>query len=463
MVFISPVLRAHEYKDNQTDIKILHYDLDIRVDYQNQKLEGTARISLLNHSDHPVDHIPLELYRLMNILSVKDCQGRDIPFSQRVRAYENEQEFQLNFVNVQIQPAMKKDEKRTISIGYGGFLKGYTEVMGYVRDCIDPEFTIIRQDSRAYPQIGHPSGEGSTWKISQTFTYRIKVTVPESLVVANGGKLVNKKIKDEWVTYDYQNIKPSWRMDIAIADYKVLEDANIKIFAFVPDAVRGEVLMKTIKNTMKLFQNWFGPLHKFEGLTFIEIPDDWGSQKDANTIIQTAAAFRDDKQLYEIYHELTHLWNVLPREENPPRWEEGLACFLQYLTVEKLEKRPALDESFKRYMRYIKATFEKNPQYTTVGLIDFGKKDITDLSYTVGRIFFEILYNLVGQDTFNHLIGSFYWNYYPLATAEEFFQYLNQHSGRNLTRFIHDWIFSNRYVTFIMNDYPLSRMIKQYQ
>lgn len=462
MVIISQPLGAYEYEDNQTSIKTLHYDLDIKVNYQKQKLEAVCQISVLNHTENPVDHIPLELYRLMKVISIKDNLGRDLPFRQQVLACDNEPEFQLNFINVQIKPEIKRNEKRTISVRYEGYLKGYTEVMGYVRDCINPKFTIIREDSRAYPQIGHPSGEGSTWKISQAFTYRIRVTVPESLVVANGGKLIDKKIKDGWVTYLYQNIKPSWRMDIAISKYKVLEEDKIKIFAFTEDGARGEILMKTIKNTLKLYKSWFGPLYEFEGLTFIEIPDDWGSQKDANTIIQTAAAFKDDKRLYEIYHELTHLWNVLPKEKNPPRWEEGLACFLQYLTVEKLEKRPALEESFKRYIRYIKETYTKHPQSRQVAMIDFGKKGITNLSYTVGRIFFEILYNLVGQDTFNHIIGSFYRKYYPLATAEEFFKYLDQQTERDLGQFIKDWIYSNRYVGFIESDYSLSRMIKQY-
>ena len=62
----------------------------------------------------------------------------------------------------------------------------------------------------------------------------------------------------------------------------------------------------------------------------IEVPDGWGSQADVTCILQTAAAFRDPARLVEVYHEVSHLWNVPATDLPSPRWDEGLATFLQF-------------------------------------------------------------------------------------------------------------------------------------
>ena len=47
------------------------YELTVRIDYDQQRLDGTARITLRNFSDTPVSEVPLLLYRLMEIRAAR--------------------------------------------------------------------------------------------------------------------------------------------------------------------------------------------------------------------------------------------------------------------------------------------------------------------------------------------------------------------------------------------------------
>ena len=124
----------------------------------------------------------------------------------------------------------------------------------------------------------------------------------------------------------------------------MLERGATRVVYFPEDSIGAAGVMNAIKNTMRLYTDWFGPLKEEAGLTVIEIPDGWGSQADVTAIIQTAPAFKDPSGYSRVYHELSHLWNVIPTDQPSPRWNEGLASFLAYLTAEELDGRTVLHE-----------------------------------------------------------------------------------------------------------------------
>ena len=70
----------------------------------------------------------------------------------------------------------------------------------------------------------------------------------------------------------------------------------------------------------------------------IEIPEGFGSQASATAgIILDASAFGDQAQLPQLYHELSHFWNPRDLDVPSPRWNEGLAMYLQYRLARELD------------------------------------------------------------------------------------------------------------------------------
>ncbi len=462
-------LQAQPFSDKKLILKTVDYKLDLKIDYQNEKILGSCQLTVLNPSKQPINQIPLTLYRLLKVTSVKDEQGADLSFAQQVLSFEDWEQLQVNYVEVSLKTPIQQGERKTINIQYEGYLLGYSEVgMRYVKDSVDEEFTIIRPDCKAYPEVGYPS-----WRVTraaglQSFDYLVNVTVPESLVVANGGKLVDRVSKNGLVTYSYQNIKPAWRIDVAVAKYGILEDkANrLRVFHFQEDKEGARMVLDAMRKTMELFTDWFGPLRDYQGFAVIEIPEGFGSQADVTCIIQTRSAFKNKAQLYQLYHEISHLWNAEPLDPLPSRFEsEGLAMFLQYLVQEKIEhKTDALGKGAQRLSESFRRECQKNPQCKDVPVIDYGKEMLTDLSYSKGMILFYVLYKLVGEDEFFKIIGTFYQKYNQTgATSDDFVNHAREVSSIDLTKFFDEWVYGNESSEYIINEIPIEEIVKKYR
>jgi len=192
LILISHV-KAQRFSNKEIFLKTIDYKLDLKVDYKSEKIFANCQLTVLNPSEQSIWQIPLTLYRLMKVTSVENEEEADLSFTQQVTSYEDWEKLQVNYIEISLKNPIQRGAKKTIRIKYEGYLLGYSEVgMKYVKDRVDEKFTIIRPDCKAYPEVGYPS-----WKVSrsaglQSYNYLINVTVPNSLAVANGGKLVQK-------------------------------------------------------------------------------------------------------------------------------------------------------------------------------------------------------------------------------------------------------------------------------
>ncbi len=444
---------GQEISMSELKLKTKSYNMDISIDYDRETMRNICGIVFFNPSNDPISNIPLTLYRQLEVKSVKDKNNKEVSYRQSLQAFTDQKRKHINFVEITLDNPIPPEGELSLTLDIEGFLTGMSEVYGYVHDKIDPDFTIIRNDSESFPKLGYPSRAINLPSIlGQRFDYRVKVTVPDSLVVANGGTLVDRIYNNGKVTFIYESIRPSWRIDIAISNYQMFEKGKNKIFCFPEDKRNADIILNSLSNTLDLYTDWFGPLRDYSGLTVIEIPDGWGSQSDVTTIIQTAAAFKDIKNLYEFYHELSHQWNVMFNDPPSPRIEEGLACFLQFLTAETLENRKVLDSSMNRYLNYINNSLFRNAEYVGIPMKDYGIQNATRLSYTVGAVFFYLIYDIVGHDEFCSVLGSFYQEYYDKkVTTDGFIEYMTENFTKDITKVVNDWYTGIVYVKHIQS------------
>jgi hypothetical protein len=338
--------------------------------------------------------------------------------------------------------------------------------MRYVRDRIDPAFTILRMDAYSYPQTGYPSLGINRSAPLPTYDYDARITVPEDLTVANGGRLVDERTARGRTTFRYVNVRPAWRMDFAIARYDTIEAGSLRVFHFAEDAEGAERVLAGARDAFGLFTEWFGPLGGKTGFAFIEIPDGWGSQADVTSVIQTAAAFRDPARMTEVYHEVSHLWNVPATDPPSPRWNEGLAQFLAELAVERIDGRPAVDRALDEYLAGIRRRFEEEPRLRGIPMADYGREQVTGLSYRVGMVMFAVLYRLVGHERFTQIVGQFHRDYGESGgSTRDFVENSIQVAGDDvdLARFFDEWIFTARWYDHVAAGTSVDRLVEEYR
>ena len=444
--------------------RLMHLDLALSVDYEEARLAGTATLAVENTSEEPVLLIPLLLYRLMTVSEVTDEAGGALAFTQDIVTMADWPQYQANHITVILDAPLAPGQRTSVRVGYGGYLAGLTETgMRYVKDRIEREFTIIREDALAFPVLGVPSWEQNRAVARVPFSFRARITVPEDLTVAAGGRLVQRTLANGRTTFDYRNIEPVEFLNIAIAPYQVLEGQDATVFYFPADSVGAKHMLGRLEAARALLGRWFGTIGSHVGITVIEIPEGFGSQASlAGGIIQTREAFNDSTQSRQLYHELSHLWNAPDLDVPSPRWNEGLASFLERRMAAELDGWPDMDTFMDDAARTIVTRFDGNPTYQTTPLIDYGKTSLTDLSYRVGMLAFYALNRLIGPDAFNNALRTYLRLYRDsggtTATLVTVFQQAAPTS--DITGFFEDWFYSMTWYERLRSGASLSEVIE---
>lgn len=428
-------------------LRPVHYDLDVRLDLNRQRMSATARMRLRNDATWPVRSASFLLYRLLEVRAVRDAAGSPKTFRQRVVAFEDMGKLQVNQIEVPLDQALAPGQEITLELEYDGYLLGYRETgMLYVQDHIDTTYTILREDAYAYPRPGYPSQATNRRAGLPTYDYTARLTVPASYTVANGGELVERSPAGAMVSYVYRSLKPSWRMDFAIARFATLQEGSFTVFHLPADSTGARRIVGAMSRTFQLYTRWFGPLRGSSPFTVIEIPDGWGSQADVTSILQAAAAFREARRESELYHEISHLWNATSGERPAPRWNEGLASFLEDVTADSLSGTVTTDSSAMRVARWLATRFATDSTLRATPMADFGKREMTGYSYWVGSLMFYGLYRIAGHEEFCRIIGEYYRRYEAGGgSSAAFVRTASEVTRMDLTAFFNDWLFSSRW------------------
>ena len=444
----------------------LEYNLDLKIDYNTQKLYGTCEITMSNITEEPIKNVPVLLYRLLSVKSVKDGNNVPLSFGQEVVSIYNWEQIQVNFIEIALDKPLLPGEQDIIRLDYEGYLFGYSaEGWRYVKDHIARDFTLIRTDGFGYPVICNPDDRDLNYMVQQKFDYQINITVPAGMIVVTGGKLIDKTLKGDEITYTFYSKKPSYRIDIAISDYKTLEEGKNKVHYFAGDSLSARKVMNALQTSIELYTGWFGPLDNYQGFSIIEVPEGYSSQQDVAAIILSAENFRGSDDMRVIYHEIAHSWNVTSLDPQPSRFEsEGYAMFLQTLLLEKLDNRKDMvSAEAQNFLNRIRNTFSENEEYQTIPIKDYGVKGMTNYSYTLGMVVFAIFYDIIGQECFNEIIGSFYLAHHTEgATLEDFIDHCKKTAPVNLEIFFNDWIYTTNGIKFVVEGKTFEELKEYY-
>lgn len=440
--------------------------LDVGVDYDAPRLSGSIVYRLENWTPAASRRVSFLLNRLMAVSSVRDSTGRPVSFTQDVVQLQDEPLLQVTQIRVTLPRPVLPGGRTTLRLDYAGPLVGYTEVgWQYVRDHIDTAFTIIREDAFAFPSIGGSSGSANRTRPRPDFPYDASVRVPARFVVATGGAATRTVNSDGTVTWRYVSDGPSPFLNIAVAPFDTLVDGGVHVFYFPADSAGARRLLASARAGLDTLAQWFGPppraaLH----LTVTEIPDGWGSQASlVGGIIQTASAFRDPARLGELYHELSHLWNARDTDNPAPRWNEGLAMFLQDLLRERLDGWTGRAEVMGRTLASVRQAAGEDSLLATVPFAEYGRRAMTGRSYRVGAVMFAVLYDLLGPQEFDAVIGGYARQYAAGGTTRDFVAYASHRATRDLTPFFDDWLFTTRWTGLVARAGSIAELAGHYR
>jgi hypothetical protein len=464
-VLLVAVASAHAQDPAPEAFRVRHARLDLAIDHANERLGGSITYDLENWTTRPASRISFLVNRLMEASAVQDGQGTPLPYTQDVVRFRDSPMRQVTQVRVRLPRIVPAGGHITVRIDYAGNLVGYTE-MGwlYVRDRIDTAFTIIREDALAFPVIGGLSDDANRRRPRGEFSYEAAIRVPARYSVATGGALTRTPHGDGTITWRYVSGGPSPFLNISIAPFDTIVAGGVRLFHFPADSVGARRTMTNAQSALRLLSQWFGPLHTTFNLTIAEIPDGWGSQASlVGGIIQTASVFRDSSRSGELYHELTHLWNARDTDTPSPRWNEGLATFLEDLLRERVDGWSGRRESDSRRLARMQQRIAADSLLRIVPPIDYGRRSATDYSYSVGDLMFATLYDLVGEDPFNRIVGGYYQAFAAGGGTRDFITFAKQVAPGKLDAFLEDWMLTPRWAAVIRGAASIGDVANHYR
>jgi hypothetical protein len=457
------------------DLDILDYRLSLHLDLEEKgimaplnSMAGTARITFRNGRTTAMPRVPVLLNRVLKLKAARTGEGQPLDFDQSLVALENWETYHAMAASVTLVEPLPAGGTTTLELDYAGALSGYQEAgMLYVQESLDPEFTMIRAETSAYPHLAEPTKESVRrfFGGGDPFNQFLEVDVPEGLIVASGHDLVERRKHEGRVTWIYRSRAPSFQIILPVAPYEIIEVGPNRIYYFPEDREGAQRVSAGIASAMQLFTHWFGPLHDRSPMAVIEIPEWYGSQALRPTILQEATAFREAAGMPELYHELSHFWNVPDPATEPSRWNEGLAMYLQYLVAQELEGEAGwLDRGMQELHERLRGHLRENPGHRGVPLIRVGERGLTSaLAYTGGGLFFGLLHHRVGQQRLLSTLRDYHQRYYDSgATSEEFAEFLATRAP-NAQRILDEWFLGDAYSELVMQSPDVETLIARYE
>lgn len=434
------------------------YDLAVKVDPENQSLNGTVEMYAI--ALQSMDSFQIDLDQPLKILKITDLEsGKALSYSRKQRA-------------VYIRKAIAQVETFSISIDYSGSpmtAKKAPWKGGFV----------WKKDEDKNPWIGvacESEGASIWWPCKdhtsdEPDSMRLHYTVPENLIAVGNGTLINTESHPETheATYHWKVSQPinSYNVTIYVGNFRLVSKnytgvtgkQMLQSYYVLPE--HESVALDHFKQADSIiysFEQHFGEYPWYEdGFKLIESPYEGMEHQSA---IAYGNGFKNDifgRFDYIILHEVGHEWwgNAITAADMADVWlQEGFTTYGEYVYMEDTDCKNCANSTLNFYRIVIKN------KYPVVSVRDrrwFHYKKNADV-YPKGAWILHTLRNqLRNDDLFFDILQTFYRTYkYKTVTSQDFIDVLNTKTGKNFDWFFEQYLYRNQVPEFhykVLNGY----------
>jgi len=328
---------------------------------------------------------------------------------------------------------------KQITLEYAGYLTGKTGCCPYVRETISSDFTFLRWESFCYPLFFDGSNRKSLSEfLGARLSIDVTVSIPEEFTAVSCMPevecIIENTIKKQVFWSDRINIT------IAVAQY------TVKKLSYGTFYLLGEIDGIRLENTLKIVHDFmnehFGVRDISSRTNYAAIPNHFGSFATYITVFIDESTFGLIKSMNQIIHEFIHLgWNVKADAETQRIrfFDEAFTSYFEMRVMEHL-----LKDNYRLY-DFIEAYKNQLARYDgDVPIIEFGRHEYGDLSYTIGTICLCKLSEFVGVEIFEGATRTFLQKYRDTPVNMEIFcsEYISLCHKPDLKQFFEDWIYT---------------------
>jgi aminopeptidase N len=423
---------AQEPTRNQLDIDVHYYDIDLEIFPNSETISGSVEVYFTAVVPN-VQTLDVDLTESLSISSITQ-NGENLNYFH-----------QNNLLSISLNESLNVGESAQVNISYSGappssgfgafgFSSAYGEDMIWT--------------------LSEPYGARNWWPCKDTPTDKadsvdISITVPEHLIVASNGLLVNVEDNNSHKTYHWEERYPitTYLVSLAIYPYTVFYDwfhygendsMRLDYYVYPQNYSNAYPNYMLTKDMLAGFSERFG-LYPFIEEKYGHADFVWGGGMEHQTISSMGGTSQ-----YLISHELGHQWwgDMVTCANFHHIWlNEGFATYSQAMWYEirdnsltSLHNEMANKVYYGAGSIYVSDTTNVNAIFNS------------NLSYNKASWVLHMLRHIMGDDAFFSGLREYGDQYrFSSAVTEQFTEVMSSVHGQDLSPFINRWIYGQYY------------------
>jgi len=423
---------------NQLDIDVHYYDIDLEIFPNSETISGAVDVYFTSLTNN-MQTLDVDLTQSLSITSITQ-NGNILNYFH-----------QNNLLSITLETSLSVGESAHVLIEYNG----------------EPE-------SSGFGSFGfsHAYGEDMIWTLSEPYGARnwwpckdtpndkadsvdISVTVPEHLIVASNGILVNEEENGNHKTYHWEERYPitTYLVSLAIYPYEIFYDwfhygdndsMRLDYYVYPENYNNAYSNYMLTKNMLTGFSERFG-LYPFIEEKYGHADFVWGGGMEHQTMTSMGGTSQ-----YLISHELGHQWwgDMVTCANFHHIWlNEGFATYSQAMwyeirdnNINSLHNEMANKVYYGAGSIYVSDTTNINAIFSS------------NLSYNKASWVLHMLRHIMGDDAFFAGLQEYGDQYrFSSTVTEQFTEVMSTVHGQDLTSFINRWIYGQYYPQYQSN------------
>jgi aminopeptidase N len=444
-------LRAAEDRgDRRPRIDVQSYAVDAEVNPHTQTITAHVQVRFIP-LDNELSSASFELNNALNVSSIVDDAGRQIPASR------NTQDFSLR---LSFPTPLAKGKPSTLTFTYDGRLSGSEDspVYGVKFAAIHNDFAYLMYPARWFPVNDYTTDR---------YTADLRITVPSGFKVLASGLEKSDRVGGDKTVYTFQYTKPSFPGSIAIVQGDPVrinsQGVNTSLYFRQKKSMANAYGDETGK-VMSYLTSVYG-LPPQANLTLVETEEGTPNGYSApGVIFLSPKGIGDQVGTRLLANQISRQWwgtLVSPVSRNHIWLQNGNARYAEMLYIEHLNGPSALEQEV--HDTYVEALTVDNPPLIQSARLEDYSPEYWAETASKGAGILNMLRSVMGNDAFLKLMKTFPEQHsWQSVTTEDFRKLAEQISGQNLQYFFLQWIESNGAPEFKM-EYTVFRTQKGFR
>ena len=378
-------------------LKILnsYVSVKLHLDHSNGQMVGAAWIRVRNNTAGPLSQVPFVLNPGLVVSGVTGSGRVRLRETSTKTAIEGYEYLELTAGVITLASPVAAGGETEVIIQYGGSIDDLSwTALSHAAETLNPDFTMLRADSFAYPVLAAPTKSAITAAQTQPAYYQTATIVVDA-AYSVAGNLYTDEIKPagDKQSWDLKNDDPTAPMTLPIAPYITVTTGPVSIHSFSGESAAADAMLSAVAPKVTRLQKLLGAPNGTH-LNISMVPDGYGSKGTTGLIMLEQNTFTPTAFQKLGGKALPALWGVKTGYA-PGSWKNSFGSFLTVAT-----NNSDLAAFNNAQFTAVQAALASNPTAGKKALKDFNKNGWHTEAEALATFVLAGMRTLMGEDAF---------------------------------------------------------------